>query len=269
MKILRMNEKGAQITKKLHLYDNTLSYSRLGSGPVLLFLHGFLGDSTVWDWTIECLLVKYTCLSIDLPGHGRSEMHSSDYSFDSLALSILAILEIEELDEVHIIGHSMGGYAGLSLAKLIPSRVKSITLVNSTAYPDSSQKKIERDRASQVFDLNPKVYIKTAIKNLIYQANQSRLTDEVEELFQVALNLSVAGAKAALVAMRDRTSSVHFLKNSQLPVHLISGRYDTVCPLDKGIEQIKGVNAKHSILENCGHMAFVEEPEELIKLIRS
>jgi pimeloyl-ACP methyl ester carboxylesterase len=254
--------------EKLHINDNTLSYSRVGTGPVLLFLHGFLGDQTVWNYTVEHLLLDYTCVAMDLPGHGKSEIINSNYTFDSLASNIVSILDLEQIDEVHIIGHSLGGYVGLSIAQLVPDRVKSITLLNSTAYADSPEKKIERDRASQVFDLSPKIYIKSAIQNLVHESNHSRLEKEIEELVEIALKLSVAGAKAALVAMRDRRNSVPFLMESQLPVHLISGKYDHVCPLDRAYEQVQDLNAVHTILNHSGHMAFIEEPDEMLKHIR-
>lgn len=233
----------------------------------VLLLHGFLGSQYIWDPLIPELSKHFNLIVPDLPGHGETDCHESILTMDFIAASIIDILNDMNIPHFHIVGHSMGGYAGLSLLNQYPDRVKSLTLLNSTALDDSPSKKEDRLRAIRVFDLSPKVYIKEAISNLFHEPNIKRCDTEVTRLQNIALSTSVQGAQASLRGMRERQNFVSLINSTKVPVQYISGKYDSTVPFDSIVEQIKNPNIRLTKMKNSGHMSFAEEPEYCLKAI--
>ncbi|WP_224247351.1 alpha/beta fold hydrolase [Hyalangium gracile] len=101
--------------------------------PAVLFLHGWLDHSHTFDWVLEHLPDAWRILLLDFRGMGRSEHIplGAHYSFPDYLLDVEAVLDDLKLSEVHIIGHSLGGIVGTAYAAARPTRVKSLTLLES------------------------------------------------------------------------------------------------------------------------------------------
>lgn len=85
--------------------------------PAILMLHGFLGSSQDWREVVDTLKSKFFCILPDLPGHGRTtSLSDADYAMQPSALSLLAILNQEEIRQAALVGYSMGGRLALYLA---------------------------------------------------------------------------------------------------------------------------------------------------------
>ena len=175
-----------QKTHKTNL--GNVSYSSIGKGDAILFLHGFLGNKKVWTPFVNYFKRNYHVITIDLPGHGNTSIIEEEMTMEFSAKIIKQILKTEDILNVHIVGHSMGGYIGLAFAKLYPKTIKSLTLFNCTAYGDTKQKQAERLKAVRVFDMNPSIFIDEAIKNLFYKPNLSVFSKEVQKLTEMAIN---------------------------------------------------------------------------------
>jgi len=120
-----------------------LYYQISGVGPSVLLLHGFPATGSLWSEVIPFLAVDFQVIVPDIPGAGNSTFSINDtLSMQILAKGIHNILIREQISEVIIAGHSMGGYIALAFADMYPSMVKGISLVHSTAYSDSDEKKI-------------------------------------------------------------------------------------------------------------------------------
>ena len=243
----------------------TTSYSITGNGETLVFLHGFLGDSSIWNPFVEHFNTNYKIVTIDLPGHGETAIVQDEITMDFSARLVNEILEKEGISNIHLIGHSMGGYVGLAYANLFTKNIKSLTLFNSTAKADSKQKQSDRLKAVRVFDMNPSIFIDEAIKNLFYENNLTKFPEEVLRLTKIAKKTSVKGAQGSLRGMRTRKDYVEWLSKQKFPILYIAGKNDNTIPYTSIIEQ-KG-DANLTTLENSGHMGFVEEKEKCIKAI--
>jgi pimeloyl-ACP methyl ester carboxylesterase len=216
----------------------------------------------IWDPLLANLGEHFSLICIDLPGHGQSPTQGETLRMDFMAQEVLNIINEIDLNEVHIVGHSMGGYVGLELLRQCPDRVASLTLLNSTAKNDNEQKRADRLRAVRVFDLSPKVYIKEAINNLFYGPNIPRIEPEVRRLQEIALSTSTAGAQASLRGMRDRSNFVDLVNSTSTPIQYIAGLHDTTVTYDSIQEQITSENISFVTLENSGHMSFAEEKDK-------
>ena len=254
--------------QKIHKTDlGNISYSSIGKGDAILFLHGFLGNKKVWKPFVNHFKHNHQVITIDLPGHGKTSIIEDEMTMEFSAKLIKQILETENILNIHIVGHSMGGYIGLAFAKLYPKTIKSLTLFNCTAYGDTKQKQADRLKAVRVFDMNPSIFIDEAIKNLFYEPNLSILSKEVQELTNMAKNTAIKGAKGSLRGMRVRDNHVDWLSKQKFPLHFIAGEHDNTIPFSSIKEQVKITEANFTTLTNSGHMGFIEEEKACIKAI--
>lgn len=227
----------------------------------IILIHGFLGSSEIWNSFIPKLQNNYQILTIDLPGHGKSNPYDGKLTMELIAENVKTILENHNIKNAHFLGHSMGGYVSLAILDLFPEIVKSITLLNSTAKEDSEQKKNDRLLAMKVFDLQPKVFIQAAIENLFYSENLIPLSKEVKKMQEIALQTNIEGAKASLMAMRNRKDYCDLIQKTLCPILYISGMEDTTVPFKTIQDQIQNTNVNLIAIEKSGHMCFVESFE--------
>jgi pimeloyl-ACP methyl ester carboxylesterase len=254
--------------QKTHKTDlGNVSYSSIGKGDVILFLHGFLGNKKVWTPFVNHFKPNYQVITIDLPGHGKTSIIEEEMTMEFSAKLIKQILETEHLLNIHIVGHSMGGYIGLAFAKLYPKTIKSLTLFNCTAYGDTKQKQADRLKAVRVFDMNPSIFIDEAIKNLFYKPNLTVFSKEVQELTEMAKTTPAKGAQGSLRGMRIRDNHISWLSKQKFPLHFIAGEYDNTIPFSTIKEQVEITNANLTTLTRSGHMGFVENQDTCIKAI--
>ena len=98
------------IMKKLVQFQaKDIAYNFTGSGPALVLLHGFLESKAIWDDYTEVLLHDFTVIAIDLPGHGESDVIAETHSMQLMAETVKTVLYSENISEIVIAGHSMGG----------------------------------------------------------------------------------------------------------------------------------------------------------------
>ena len=100
------------------------------AAPVLLLVHGIGSTRAFWD-PIVPLLTGYECLAVDVPGFGDAPALEDEMTVPGLAVALHARLVDEELDEVVVIGHSLGGMIAQELALLSPARVRGLVLCNT------------------------------------------------------------------------------------------------------------------------------------------
>ncbi len=108
-----------------------IHYSAAGrGGTVIVLIHGWTCDHTLWQAQIEALEERYRVLALDLPGHGRSDP-APDYSMRRFARAVNAVLEKERVPKAVLAGHSMGGVVMLEFARLFPQKVQAIVAVDA------------------------------------------------------------------------------------------------------------------------------------------
>jgi pimeloyl-ACP methyl ester carboxylesterase len=87
--------------------DATIAYDIAGHGPLVLFVHGLTSSRRGWDPVTRQLVQDFTCLRVDLRGHGDSST-AADYSMQSLVGDVRAVVEDIWLGEPAVVGHSLG-----------------------------------------------------------------------------------------------------------------------------------------------------------------
>ena len=123
------NGKMSQVSHK----GVTLHYIEVGDkqNPPLIFLHGILAFTESYSEFIERLAEKYFVVGIDMRGHGRSTIGTDPYSHKLVADDVILVADKIGLDKFYVVGHSAGGFALLSIAKLYPDRlIKGVSIAS-------------------------------------------------------------------------------------------------------------------------------------------
>ncbi|RME19850.1 MAG: alpha/beta fold hydrolase [Bacteroidetes bacterium] len=240
-----------------------------GKGRCIVLLHGFLGSTEIWKYTIPYLSKSYKVIAIDLPGHGKTDCFGYAHSMELMADAVHAVLKYFRIKNCVLIGHSMGGYVALAFTKKYPHIIKGLCLFHSTAYPDTEEKKKDRNRAIKIVQKNSALFVRPMIRNLFAKNNLKYLKEELKMATRIALNTSPQGIIAALIGMRDRPSSVTFIQETRLPILLIIGKKDNVLPFESLLQQCEMIQNKEClILEYDGHFGMLENPKATALAIR-
>ncbi|HEX9152563.1 MAG TPA: alpha/beta fold hydrolase [Flavobacterium sp.] len=116
-------------------------YSKIeGSGQPLLILHGFLGMSDNWKTLGAQFASDFQVHALDLRNHGRS-LHSEAFSYEIMVQDVFEYCQAHNLENINIIGHSMGGKVAMLLATKHPKLVDKLIVadIGPKFYPQHHQ----------------------------------------------------------------------------------------------------------------------------------
>jgi pimeloyl-ACP methyl ester carboxylesterase len=119
-----------------HLHGRALAYRRLpGADPdrtPILLVHGIGSSADTWgDIPARLAAAGPRVIAVDLPGHGESSKEPGDYSLGSIASTLRDLLDHLGLDQVHLVGHSLGGGVSMQFRYQFPDRVDRMVLESS------------------------------------------------------------------------------------------------------------------------------------------
>ena len=239
----------------LHICD-----SEAGENVVVL-LHGYLENMLVWDNFVPLLYKDVRVITLDIPGHGISEVKGELHSMDFLADTIAAALEKLGVERATIVGHSMGGYVALAFAERHPDRTESLVLLHSTPYADSEEKRKNRQREISIIKSGKKELLAHTAPEAGFAAeNRNRFRTEIEDLQQTVYLTEDAGIIALLNGMIERKAQSEMLHALNKPILFIFGRKDGYIVPEVAEKMVaEHPEAEVVWLEKSGHMGFIEE----------
>ena len=251
-----------------------LAHTLKGIGPVLVLLHGFCEDSSLWDAYAAHLALRYKVICPDLPGFGASEPEFAEaVGMEYYARRVHELLEtlLPSEERVTMVGHSLGGYVSLAFAELYPERLNGIGLFHSTAFADNEEKRQSRDKvAAYIQEKGVAAFTDNFIEPLFYVANRARLAQDIQALKIVASKSSKEGVVACTRGMKERADRTEVLKSIEHPVLFIIGKKDTAVPLEKSLEQCHlPAQSLVYILDKVGHMGMLEAKDSCLKVLEN
>ncbi|MFD2246301.1 alpha/beta fold hydrolase [Pontibacter ruber] len=246
-----------------------LSIETQGSGDTLVFLHGFCESKEVWTNFVRPLQQKFNTITLDLPGFGNNTAERSDYSMESMADYVKDALEELDVRKCILVGHSMGGYVSMAFAEKYGNLLRGLCLFQSSALPDSQEKKENREKTIDFVERNGvEKFIQSFVEPLFYSGNRERLQQEIEMMKQLGKATPQQSVSGGLAAMRDRPDRTHILKDANFPLLFIFGKDDPAVPLEAALQQchLPG-NSMAYFLAETGHMAMFERAYETRKAL--
>jgi pimeloyl-ACP methyl ester carboxylesterase len=251
------------MTKSIEYQGIEVSYSIEGSGPALLFLHGYLESSEIWNGFVERFTGSYTVLCMDIPGHGNSGILGDVHEMSEMARVAGAVLDTEGIEKAVLFGHSMGGYVTMEFVNIFPERTIGYCLFHSTCFADNDEKRQNREREiSLILCGKKRQIIRTNIPKGFAEENLEKMKESVDRAMEVALGSSEEGTVALLRGMMSRGDHSQLLSRSVPPPLIIWGKRDNYIgdPVFRKLADL-APHATFIVLKNSGHMGFVEEPD--------
>lgn len=241
-----------------------INYNITGKGTPLVLLHGFLENLKMWDEIIEDVSKKYTCITIDLLGHGSTDCIGYIHKMEDMAYAVKAVLDISINTKPVFIGHSMGGYVSLAYLDLFPGKISGLILLNSTSFPDSEERKTNRSRAISIVKKNPNAYTSMAIANLFAEKNRETYKNKIEKIKNEASRTPLQGIIAALEGMKIRKDHTETLRKFKGDKIIFTGEKDPVLSYQQSVNESELCKTNLVVLDG-GHMSYIENKQDIIK----
>ena len=120
-------------------------FSGNSNRPLILFLHGFMGNSHEFERAISMLNNDFYCLNIDLPGHGKTQVLDDDcYSMAKTAQELISLLDELKVKQCFLVGYSMGGRLALYLTLNFPLYFDKVILESASPGLSTEEERLER-----------------------------------------------------------------------------------------------------------------------------
>ena len=230
--------------------------------PSILLMHGSGLTHIVWSLHEQFYVSQgYNILSVDLPGHGNSEVPSLK-SIEEISDWIKSLINALDITKIIIIGHSQGCLAGIDFAARYQNLLSSLVLVAGSYKMSVNQDLINYAEAGDEKAVllmmkwgyeGSKAFIGgNPVKKII---NSSR---EIREVLAVDLN-----------ACNNYKSGKESLEKINCPTLCIFGDLDKMVPLKVGTNMSALIkNSETKVISNCGHMIIFEKAFEMRKLVK-
>lgn len=261
---------------QLRICEVSYHYRQQGNGPPLILLHGFTGSSESWQETAEILGESMTIVSIDLPGHGRTESPAAArrYAIDLVAQDIVALARSLGHDRFSILGYSMGGRLALYLTYRYPASVSSMIL--ESASPGIADRNEREQRQLQDYALAESIE-REGMKNFVDRwerlplfATQSAVSEQKrKELREQRLQNNPLGLANSLRGMGtgSQPSLWNILPGIHIPTLLLCGELDDkyVSISKQMAERMRGADLY--VVQDAGHNIHFEQPARFLRAL--
>ncbi len=246
-----------------------INYSVTGTGVPVVLLHGYLESSAVWNGFMQKLSAEFRVIAIDLPGHGLSDTYGETHSMEFMAAVVKDVLDSLCINKVFMAGHSLGGYVTLACAELFPDSLSGYCLFHSQPFQDTPEAIEKRLREIALVRAGKKDLVYLAnVKKMFAATNLELFSEPVRRSVEIASEIPAEGIIAVLNGMITRPSRLHIMEEGGLPCLWILGSMDNYIPLDDIRRKVKlSSGTKLVILNNSGHMGFIEEEDLSVSII--
>jgi pimeloyl-ACP methyl ester carboxylesterase len=262
-------EKGRRMKKYISFKGRKIFYSDEGNGTTVVLVHGYLESSAIWNSFAHILAKKFRVISVDLPGHGFSDIIEETQSMELLATSINVLLDALDIKKAFLTGHSLGGYVSLAFLELYTEKLLGYCLFHSHPFADSIETLQKREREIRIVNAGKKFLMYPEnVKRMYADINLEKFSSSLERSKKIASEISAGGIVAVLKGMITRPSRLSAMEKGMVPCLWILGYMDNYIPCEEIQKKVHlPGNAELVILRNSGHLGFIEEEEKAVEVI--
>ncbi|KQT38097.1 alpha/beta hydrolase [Methylophilus sp. Leaf414] len=244
-----------------------LHYQTLGEGMPLVLIHGLFGSADNWGNIAKHFAQHFQVISIDLRNHGRSP-HSESQSYADMADDLLELCDVLDLEQIHLLGHSLGGKVAMQFATQYPERVSKLIVVDMAmrAYADehthliNAMMTVDLSHAESRNDIDRA--LKAPISNLMVR--QFLLTNLVKVEGQLQWRINLPAIKVNYPKFQAAFSA-HFAK----PCLFIRGERSQYVQ-ESDIAEIKQHFPKAEFISlPTDHWVHAEQPQLFIQTVEN
>ena len=247
-----------------------LFYEEAGSGTPIIFVHEFAGDHRSWEPQLRYFSRRYRCVAFNARGFPPSDVPPDveSYSQNRARDDIRAVMDALEIEQAHIVGLSMGGFATLHFGFTYPERARSLVVAGCGygAEPDKREQFASEARATaESFRANGMQQAAESYglgpTRVQYQNKDNRGWQEfVDQLREH----STEGSALTMVGVQSKRPSLYELQDQigtiNAPTLVITGDEDWPCLEPAIMLKRKIATAGLVVMANSGHAINIEEP---------
>lgn len=235
------------------------------AGPTVLFIHGWPVNRTMFEYQFNQLPhYGFRCIAMDLRGFGKSDRPWGGYCYDSLADDLRSVIEALQLQDITLLGFSMGGaiavrymarHAGYGISKLALVSAAVPVFTKSVDYPFGLQKEEVDKLITQTYTDRPKM-----ISDFGKIFFAKKVSNDFKNWFN-NLGLEASGHATAMTAISLRDEDLrNDLQQICVPTGIFHGVHDQIVPFPSAQQTHQYI--QNSLLipfENSGHGLFYDE----------
>ena len=239
----------------------TIHFDDLGAGePALVFVHGWNCDRGYWSEQLEHFARSHRVVNVDLAGHGKSGLDRTGWTMQAFGEDVSAVVTALDLQNVVLVGHSMGGKVIVEAARQLGGRVVGMVGVDTF---HSGGRETPRDRQEEVFGQLAEDYagfIANFVDRTFVEQSDPAIREWVKADMAAAPYASAVGARQASGSY-DATAVVASL---DAPLVLINSDF-----LPTDITQLEANAKQFEFLEmsGVGHFLMLEDPKTFNALL--
>ena len=246
-----------------------VGYERVGAGPPLLLLHGYVGDgASNWRPQLEALSDAFTVVAWDAPGAGRSSDPPDLFGMVGYADCLARFIARLELGNPHLVGLSFGGALAIEFCRRHPDVPLTLTLVGAYAGwagslpPETAEQRLRQ--ALELSELSPDEFV-AALLPTMFSARTPAAA--VEGLRSAMLAFHPAGFRAMARASAEDLRSA--LPHIEVPTLLVYGADDVRAPMTVADDLHDAIRGSTLVrLPGAGHVCNIEAPDAFNATIR-
>ena len=258
----------------LEMIINNLSVSYTDTGkegsPVIIFIHGFPFNKSMWNLQVESLKDNYRLITYDIRGHGNSDAGNEDFSIDLFAGDLIGLMDALKIDRAILCGLSMGGYIALNAVTKYKKRIDALILSDTQCIADTQEAKEKRKKAIEsIMKTGVEKYAEESIKNLFASESFTTRRKEIEDVREMIVNTTAPSLISTLRALSVRKETCKTLPEIKVAVLIMVGKEDKLTPPAAAgymHERIKGSLLR--IIDHAGHLSNLENPGEFNAALR-
>jgi len=247
-----------------------LNYVDEGRGPVLLLVHGFPLDHTMWQYQIADLKDEMRVIAPDLRGFGMSGVTAGTVTMAQMADDLAGLLDALRISEpVYFCGLSMGGYVAWQFIERHRKRLAGVILCDTRAVADTPKEKETRlETAEKVVKEGPGFIAEAMPKRLFAERAHQEQAKLVQETREVIRRTAPEGIAAAARGMAARPDVSGKLGGMEIPALVIVGSEDAISKA----EEMRTIAEELPIsmfveIPGAGHMSPLEAPDVVNRAI--
>ena len=247
--------------------DNVkIVFNQQGKGkPAIIFIHGWTNPKEILDDPVDHFSEKYRAIAVDLAGSGESGNNRSEWTMEAFGNDVVSVVNKLKLDEVVLVGFSMGTTVAIEAANLLPEKVIGVVLVDDLMDPDVQYPpEVIAFFDSVLMDLATDMTNEKLVRLGFYKKNHEAAFERIKELYpdtlsQIGWNESLHGYIKWI--NEDLKESVKQLK---VPVTAINSNMEPT-NVEAWMKYVPSFQAK--IMTDVGHLVFWDNPEEFNRLL--
>jgi len=228
--------------------------------PALVFVHGWCCDKSYWKLEVPYFAKRHKVVTIDLAGHGESGSDRQAWTMEAFGKDVVAVVEKLDLDQVILIGHSMGGAVIIEAARQMPKRV--IGLVGVDTYLDLERQYTQEQIEERLARFRANFVESTSkLVRSIFLPNADPVLVE-----WIVTDMSSAPPEVGIGAMQGYLSfdAKEALKEVRKPIYCINSDM-RVTNVEAGRRY--GLSFKVKLMSGVGHFVMLEDAETFNRLL--